>query len=58
MTGVVSCTATKRYVRNTLVFPTFYQKILKDMDSQGFHLDLYDPCLVNKMVNVKHMVII
>ena len=33
----------------------FYQKILKCMDSQGFYLNLYDPCVVNKMVNGDQM---
>ena len=28
---------------------------LKDMESQGFDLNIYDPCVVNKMVNGKHI---
>ena len=36
----------------------FYQKILKCMDSQGFGLNLYDPCVVNNMVNGKHITIL
>ena len=36
----------------------FYQKLLKDMESQGLELNLYDPCVVNKMVNGKQMTIV
>ena len=36
----------------------FYQKLLKDMESQGFYLNLYDPCVVSKMVNGNHMMIV
>ena len=36
----------------------FYKKILKDMESQGFELNLYDPCVVNKMVNGKQIMIV
>ena len=31
---------------------------LKDMESQGFDLNIYDPCVVNKMVNGKHITIV
>ena len=36
----------------------FYQKLLKDMDSKGFYLNFYYPCVANKMVNSKHIIII
>ena len=28
------------------------------MESQGFELNLYDPCVVNKMVNGKQIMIV
>ena len=31
----------------------FYQTLLKYMESQGFNLNLYDPCVVKNMVNGK-----
>ena len=36
----------------------FYQKLLKDMDSKGFYLNFYYPCVANKMVNSKHIMIV
>ena len=36
----------------------FYQKLLKDIESQGFDLNLYDMCVVKNMVNGKQMTII
>ena len=42
-------------LRSALIF---YQKLLKDMDSKGFDLNLYDPCVVKKMVNGKQMMIV
>ena len=36
----------------------FYQKLLKDMDSKGFYLNLYDLCVANKMVNINHIMIV
>ena len=36
----------------------FYRKLLRDLQSQGFELNPYDPCVVNKMVNgTRHTVV-
>ena len=35
----------------------FYQKLLSDMINKGFSVNPYDPCVVNKMVNGKHMIV-
>ena len=42
-------------LRDALVF---YQKLLKDTESQGFNLNLYDPFVVKNMVNGKQMTIV
>ena len=47
--------AMHRTLQDALIF---YQKLLKDMDSKGFYLNLYDPCVVNKTVNGKQMTIV
>ena len=36
----------------------FYQKIVKDMESQGFDTNPYDPSVVNKMLSGKQMAIL
>ena len=33
------------------------KRILKDIESHGFELKIYDPCVVNKTVNGKQMMI-
>ena len=35
----------------------FYQKLLSDMINKGFSVNPYDPCVVKKMVNGKHMIV-
>ena len=36
----------------------FLQKLLKDLESQVFELNPYNPCVVNKMVNDNHITIV
>ena len=48
--GVV-CEAKKGYIWNPSGCPDYLQKILKDMDSQGFELNPYNPCMVNNMIS-------
>ena len=36
----------------------FYKKLVKDLISYGFELNVYDPCVANKMINGKQMTII
>ena len=49
----------KKYLYRTLwAALIFYQKLLKDLEAQGFYLNPYDPFVVNKMVNVKQMMIL
>ena len=31
----------------------FYKKLLADLESRGFELNTYDPCVVNKTINGK-----
>ena len=33
----------------------FYKKLRKDLESQGFVVNPYDPCVANKMVNGKQL---
>jgi hypothetical protein len=35
----------------------FYQKLLGDLEKNGFTLNLYDPCVANKMVNGKQLTV-
>ena len=35
----------------------FYKKLLADLESRRFELNLYDPCVVNKTTNVKQFTI-
>ena len=44
--------------RSILAVLVFYKKILKDLESQGFELNIYDVCVVHNMVNGKHMMIV
>ena len=49
----------KKYLYGTLWADfIFYQKLLKHMESQWFNLNLYYPCVVNKMMNGKQMTIV
>ena len=36
----------------------FYKKLVKDLISYGFELNVYDPCVANKMINGKQMTVI
>ena len=35
----------------------FYKKLVKDIQEQGFKVNPYDPCMVNKMVNRKQLIL-
>ena len=35
----------------------FYQKLVRDLEDNGFVLNLYDPCIANKMINGKQMTV-
>jgi hypothetical protein len=35
----------------------FYQKLLKDLEDNGFELNPYDPCVANKVINRKQFTI-
>jgi hypothetical protein len=35
----------------------FYQKLLKDLEDNGFELNPYDPCVANKVINGKQFTI-
>ena len=35
----------------------FYKKLRADLESEGFKINPYDPCIANKMVNGKQMTI-
>ena len=49
----------QKYLYRTLwAVLVFYKKILKDLESQGFELNLYDPCVVHKMVKGKQIMIV
>jgi hypothetical protein len=41
-------------MRSTLLF---YQKFVHDLESKGFIINPYDPCVANKMVNGKQMTV-
>ncbi len=34
----------------------FYQKLVTDLQSIGFILNPYDPCIANKMINGQQMI--
>lgn len=36
----------------------FYKKLVADLMEEGFELNLYEPCIANKMVNGKQFTII
>ena len=38
--------------------PLLYKKLRGDLESRGFEINPYNPCVANKMVNSKHMTII
>ena len=49
----------KKYLYGTLLADLiFHKKAQKYMESQGFELNLYDPCAVESMVNNKQMMIV
>ena len=49
----------QKYLYRTLwAVLIFYKNILKDIDSQGLEMNLYDLCVVHKMVNDKQMMIV
>jgi hypothetical protein len=43
------------YLRSALLF---YQKFVGDIESQGFELNPYDPCVANKMINDKQFTMV
>ena len=48
----------KAMYRTLWIALIFYQKLLKDMESQGLELNIYDPCVVNNTVNGNQMTIV
>ena len=36
----------------------FWEKLSKDLKSQGFELNPYDPCVANKIINGKQFIIV
>ena len=36
----------------------FYQKLLKDLESKGFVVNPYDPCVANKVINGEQFTIV
>lgn len=41
-------------MRNALLF---YNKLVSDLTGNGFELNLYDPCMANKMINGHQMTV-
>ena len=36
----------------------FYRNLVKDLESYGFQINPYKPCVANKMINNKHMTVV
>ena len=49
----------KRVIYGCLKFALlFYKKLVGDLRNHGFKINLYDPCVANKMVNDKQLMVI
>ena len=35
----------------------FYKKLLGDLEAYGFKINLYDPCVANKMIGRKQLIV-
>ena len=36
----------------------FYRNLVKDIETYGFQINPYDPCVANKMINKKQMTVV